>query len=338
VGNLVSSGCNPLETWAFKLAVPKNDIISTMHPHDHHGLENRFIISIVLTTLILIAEVIGGFWTGSLALLSDSAHVFMDIFALGLSFLALRLSARPADDRHSYGYHRLEVLAALANGLTLTVIAIGIWWEAVQRWQNPQPVKSMEMLVIAVIGLVVNLVVALVLGGAHSHKDGENLAETDLNVRSAYLHVVGDAISSIGVILAAIILSFTNWAWVDPLTSILIGVLIALSAYRVTRSSLHILVEGVPDGLSTQFVGQAMASIDGIENVHELHVWNICSGHIALSAHVTTSEFVDTHPSIMARLKEKLSGQFGIEHTTIQFEQTACEQQDNGCSGVVIKG
>ncbi len=141
-----------------------------MHTHINTGVEKRFVTSIVLTVLILVAEVIGGMWTGSLALLSDAAHVFMDIFALGLSYLALRLSALPADDRHTYGYHRLEVLAALFNGVSLLAIALGIFWEGYQRWQAPVHVRSLELLIIAVIGLVVNLVVAFVLGG-HAHGD-----------------------------------------------------------------------------------------------------------------------------------------------------------------------
>lgn len=143
-----------------------------MEPHPRPAVERSFILSIALTTLILIAEVVGGFWTGSLALLSDAAHVFMDVFALTLSFVALRLSAMPPDDRYTYGYHRLEVLAALINGVTLGVIAIGIFWEAAARWNAPEPIKSGEMLVIAVIGLVVNLVVAFVLGG-HHHEENE---------------------------------------------------------------------------------------------------------------------------------------------------------------------
>ena len=200
-----------------------------MKPHLDHGIEKRFLVSIVLTALILVAEVIGGLWTGSLALLSDAAHVFMDIFALGLSFLALRLSALPADDRHTYGYHRLEVLAALANGLTLGVIAIGIFSEAIQRWQNPEPIKSAEMLVIAVIGLVVNLVVAFVLGGHDHDRDEAAHGREDVNVKSAFLHVVGDAVSSVGVIVAAVLIGLTGAPWIDPLMSILIGVIILLS-------------------------------------------------------------------------------------------------------------
>ncbi len=170
-------------------------------------------LSIGLTALILIAEVIGGFWTGSLALLSAAAHVLLDVFALALSFVALRLSALPADDRHTYGYHRLEVQAALVNGVTLGVIAVGIFWEASVRWSAPEPIKSVEMFIIAVIGLIVNLVVAFVLGG-HQHQDAEDDHEReDINVQSAFLHVVGDAISSVGVIVAALAIWWTGWAW-----------------------------------------------------------------------------------------------------------------------------
>jgi len=302
-----------------------------MNPHPNKTLENRFILSMLLTAGILIAEVIGGFWTGSLALLSDAAHVFMDVFALGLSFLALRLSALPADDRHTYGFHRLEVIAALINGITLGAIAIEIVSESWHRWFNPQPIKSMEMMAIAVIGLAVNLVVAFVLGG-HRHdavkEDGgeEHREAEDLNIRSAYLHVVGDAISSVGVILAAGLIWMTGWTWLDPLMSVLIGILILFSSWRVLRTSLHILVEGVPEGLSIVKIGQAMQSVTNVQNVHDLHVWGLCSGHVALSAHVVTADQpLVERDGMMAELKRRLSD-FGIEHTTIQFECATCGQ------------
>ena len=307
-----------------------------MNPHPNKILENKFVLSMVLTAAILIAEVVGGFWTGSLALLSDAAHVFMDIFALGLSYLALRLSALPADDRHTYGFHRLEVVAALINGVTLGAIAIEIFSESWKRWFNPEPIKSMEMLVIAVIGLIVNIVVAFVLGGhahEHNHKD-EDGAEAheeaeDLNVRSAYLHVLGDAISSVGVIIAAAVIWFTGWNWLDPLMSVFIGILIIVSSWRVLKSSLHILVEGVPEHLSVEKIGQSMASANGVLDVHDLHVWSICSGHIALSAHVITdNQLLADGDGIMADLKTRLK-KFGIEHTTIQFECEACGQGAN---------
>ena len=305
-----------------------------MQPHLNTGVEKRFIISLALTIFILVVEVAGGLWTGSLALLSDSAHVFMDIFALGLSYLALRLSALPADDRHTYGYHRLEVLAALVNGASLGIIALGIWWEAVQRWQQPQHIRSGEMLVIAILGLVVNVVVAFVLGG-HSHEQerGNKPVRQDLNLHSAFLHVIGDAVSSIGVILAAVIITLTGQEWVDPLVSVLIGALILFSGYRVLRSSLHILIEGVPEGMSIQQVGTMMGQVTGVHSVHDLHIWSICSGHVALSAHIVLA--ADDNQGaplpVMAQLQQQLLEKFGIEHTTIQIDAGDCPQAEGSC-------
>ena len=298
-----------------------------MDPHPNPEIEKRFILSLSLTALILVAEIIGGIWTGSLALLSDSAHVFLDLFALGLSFLALHLSSRPADDAHTYGYHRLEVIAALLNGSTLALISIGIFYEAWQRWLTPEPVKGLEMLTIAVIGLAVNIIVAFILGG-HSHeKDETTHKREDINVKSAFLHVLGDAISSVGVIIAAIIIWSTGWLWVDPLASILIGIIIMVSSWRVLKSSLHILTEGVPEDIELDAIHQAMAGIGGVLEVHDLHVWSICSGHIALSAHVTVVDCGEqSRVSIIKDLKDTLNTMFGIEHNTIQMEENTCGQ------------
>jgi cobalt-zinc-cadmium efflux system protein len=293
-----------------------------MPSHDDTTLGRRFLISIGITFAILIAEVAGGLWTGSLALLSDAAHVFMDVFALTLSYAALRLSSLPPDDRHTFGYHRLEVLAALINGVTLGAVAVGIFSEAWSRWQDPQPIKSLEMLAIAVIGLLANLVVVFVLGG-HSHEEHEH---EDLNLRSAFLHVLGDLIASAGVILAALIIWQTNWTWMDPLMSVLIGLIILVSSWRVLKSSLHIFMEGVPEGLSIDELVQAMGQVDGAKEVHDLHVWSLCSGHVALSAHVVTDDnCMAENASLMLDLKRELS-QYGIEHTTIQFECDTCGQ------------
>ncbi|MEN6392353.1 MAG: cation diffusion facilitator family transporter [Anaerolineaceae bacterium] len=296
-----------------------------MQPHINEGIEKRFIYSLLLTLIILIAEIVGGLWTGSLALLSDAAHVFMDVFALGLSYIALRLSALPPDDRHTYGYHRLEVLAALINGITLGVIAIGIFSEAWQRWRNPTAIKSLEMLFIAAIGLVVNLAVALILHNPREEKEHHH--REDLNVKSAYLHVLGDAFSSIGVIIAAVLIWRTDWQWVDPLMSMLIGVLILVSSWRVLHSSLHILIEGVPEGLSLNDIGNTISHIPGITEVHDLHVWSICSGHVALSAHVTVEEqSSQVNAALMAAIKQRLHDLYGIDHITIQLECPACLQ------------
>jgi cobalt-zinc-cadmium efflux system protein len=265
----------------------------------------------------------------------------MDIFALGLSFLALRLSALPPDDRHTFGYHRLEVLAALFNGVSLLAIALGIFWEGYQRWQAPVHVRSVELLIIAVIGLAVNLVVAFVLGGhdhgpehAHEHRDEHAQEKEDLNLHSAYMHVVGDAISSVGVIVAAVIIMLTGLEWADPLVSVLIGVLILFSSYRVMRSSLHILIEGVPVGMSIQGVADVIGKVPGVQEVHDLHVWSICSGNVALSAHLV----LDDHGAqetrlLMAQVKQKLLSEFDIEHTTIQLDEGDCPQGDQNCGG-----
>lgn len=302
-----------------------------MNAISQNSIEKRFVLSLVLTLIIFFGEVIGGLVTGSLALLSDAAHVFMDVFALGLSYFALRFSARPADERHTYGWHRLEVLAALANGLTLLVISIGIGWEAYQRFLEPAPVRGPLMLAIAVIGLVVNLVVALVLGG---HRHGETAhVHKDLNLQSAFLHVVGDAVSSVGVIAAAVIISLTGIEWVDPLASALIAVIILVSSFRVLKGSLHILVEGAPEGLSVAEVEREMQQPAEVASVHDLHVWNLCSQQVALSAHVVLKEeAAQRHQSIMADLRKRLQSKFEITHTTIQFEETPCIE-DVGCNG-----
>ncbi len=305
-----------------------------MKPHPDTGIEKRFTISIGVTLIILLAEVIGGFWTGSLALLSDAAHVFMDVFALILSFVALKLSARPADDTHTYGYHRLEVLAALINGLTLVYISFEIFHESWLRWQEPQAIKSLELMIIALIGLVANLFVAFVLGGHdHSHNhDGHDHGEAghthkqeDLNVKSAYLHVIGDALASVGVVVAGAIIWFTGWNWVDPLVSVLIGILILFSSWRLLKGSLHILIEGVPEGMSVTEISKTLQKVPAVKEIHDLHVWSICSGHIALSAHILLKKDSDRRET-MVSLKECLLHDFGIEHTTIQFEEGNCGQ------------
>jgi len=304
--------------------------------HQNPAIEKRFLISLALTGAILVAEVVGGLWTGSLALLSDAAHVFMDIFALGLSYIALRLSALPPDDRHTYGFHRLEVLAALANGITLALVAVGIFVEAYHRLQEPEPVKSVELLIIAVIGLVVNLIVAFVLRGHlhvgdHDHDHSHQVE--DLNVKSAFLHVVGDAIASLGVIIAALVIWRTGWMLVDPIVSALIGLLIIASSWRVTRSSLHILIEGVPEGFKLADVARALLDAPGVIDMHDLHVWSLCSGHVSLSAHVVVADqSLAQAQSLMDEIKCRLRDGFGIEHTTIQFECEHCGQ-GTACAG-----
>jgi cobalt-zinc-cadmium efflux system protein len=286
------------------------------HDHAHDSVESRFVLSLALTGLIFFAELVGGFLTSSLALLSDAAHVFLDVFALGMSYVAIRLAKLPPNDRHTYGYHRLQVVAALMNGVTLLIISFEILREAIHRFSNPEPVLAGPMLVVAVIGLVVNLIVAFVLRG-HDHEN--------LNVRSAFLHVLGDALASVGVIIAGVIIVFTGWTAVDPLVSLLIGVIIIAGSGNVLRRALHILIEGVPRGLTATEVAEAMQDLPAVSKVHDLHVWTVRPGYISLSAHVVLDDqSLSEAQSVMARLKEVLAQRFDIEHTTIQFECESC--------------
>ncbi len=280
--------------------------------------QNRFVLALSLTGLIFLAELLGGLWTGSLALLADAAHVFMDAFALGLSYLALRAAALPADDRHTYGYHRLQILAALTNGITLLLVAFEILREAWERWQEPRLIQAGPMLVIAVVGLIVNIIVAYVLR-EHDHDD--------VNMRSAFLHVLSDTLASVGVIGAGVLILFTGWTWLDPLVSALIGLLIMISAGRLLKETVHILVEGMPNGMTASAVADAMRTTPGVREVHDLHVWTVSPGYVALSAHVLLADqALSQTTDMMTALKRTLREQFGIEHTTIQFECTACEQ------------
>ena len=293
------------------------------HDHTLEIKENRFIFALVLTALIFLAELIGGIWTGSLALLSDSAHVFMDACALGLSYLAIRAAKLPADDKHTYGFHRMQVLAALTNGATLFLIAFEIMRQAWDRFRNPEPVLAGPMLVIAVIGLVVNLVVAFALSG-HDHDD--------LNTRAAFLHVLGDALASVGVIAVGVVLLFVDWTWLDPLVGVLIGLLILFSSGRVLKESVHILAEGMPEGMTATAIAEVMQKVPGVSQVHDLHVWTVAPGYIALSAHLTLADQALSQTSeVMSALKEALHEGFEIQHTTIQFECGNCGQGTVTC-------
>lgn len=317
-----------------------------MLTHQSKGIQRRFIISMVFTGLILVAEFIGGMLSGSLALISDAAHVFMDLFALALSLIALKLASLPPDDTHSYGWHRLEVFAALINGLTLFAIAIGIWVEALERWKSPVEIQSTDMLIIAVIGFVVNVIVAVILGGhdhhqhegEHHHDEEHEKCEStsirkDLNLNSAFLHVIGDAVSSVGVIIAAILIKITGHSWIDPLMSILIGCIILFSAFRILRGALRILLEGVPEGLSVTKISQRLAELPGIVSIHDLHVWSICSGTVALSAHIVLANQAGSdRETQMQQIKAVLSAEYRIEHTTIQFEENPCSNCQGGCN------
>lgn len=285
-------------------------------PHIDRSIRRGFGIAIALTAVTLVAEVIGGFWTNSLALLSDAAHVFMDLFALLLSLAAIRLAAFPATDRRTYGWHRAEILASLVNGATLLLIALGILHEAWGRLLHPEAVKSKEMFIIASIGLVMNLIAASRLH-QHSHDD--------LNVRSAFLHVVGDAIASVGVIIGGILMLYTQWYVLDALISVGIVLVIGFGAVRILRESLHILLEGVPRNIDLDQVVARMRAVEGVNDIHHLHVWSICSHISALSAHIDIApDYRLRQGEIVGEIEQLLEQDFHITHSTLQGECSSC--------------
>jgi cobalt-zinc-cadmium efflux system protein len=296
--------------------------------HSHNSGSRRLLYSLALTSIIFFVELAGGLYTRSLALLSDSAHVFTDMFALGLSYIAIRAAALPANDRHTYGYHRLQVLAALVNAAALIIISVEILREAWERYRQPQEVLAGPMLVIAVVGLLVNMFVAWVLR-RHDH--------SDLNTRSAFLHVLGDALASVGVIVAGVAIALTGKAWIDPLISAFISLLILFSAGKLLRETLHILIEGMPAGMTASAVADVMRSVPGVAQVHDLHIWSVSPGYVALSAHVLLKDqtLSESQP-VMDALKATLSSQYAIEHTTIQFECDHCGQGAADCDCVQV--
>jgi cobalt-zinc-cadmium efflux system protein len=280
------------------------------------SIAGRFKFAIFLTAATLIAELAGGLWTNSLALLSDAAHVFLDLFALLLSLAAIKLSSRPTSDTRTFGWHRTEVFASFINGSTVFLIAGIICYEAVGRIYQPEVVKSLPMLLIAAVGLAMNLFAA---GALHSH------SHDDLNVHSAFLHVVGDAAASVGVIIGGIIMYFTNWYLLDAIISIGIGFVIFWGSWRVIRESLHILLEGVPRGMDINQVAAAIREVDGVEEVHHLNIWTICSHINALSGHVVVpATFRGEHGGMLRKIEERLFERFHISHTTLQLESTRC--------------
>lgn len=286
------------------------------HPHmTGHDVAKGYHLTVAawLVGIIMIAELVGGWWTGSLALLSDAGHMFGDVVSLLLSLLAFRLALRPPTARHTYGLHRSEILAALVNALALVGLSLLIFREAYARLGEPPEVKSGVMLIIGGIGLVVNLIVLL---GLRPHARG------DLNLKSAYLHVIGDLLGSIAVIAAAVIILFTGWYLADPLLSVLIGLLILVAGLRVGYESLHILMEGVPWGIDLEKVAEALVAIPGVETVHHLHAWSICSNIRAVSLHVVANyENEEQRVVIRDQVEKLLLERYGFSQTTIQTER-----------------
>jgi cobalt-zinc-cadmium efflux system protein len=300
------------------------------HRHDHVSAagRNRRRLALVLglAAVYMLAEAVGGWLTGSLALLADAGHMLSDVGALGLSLFAMVMARRPPTAKRTYGYHRLEILAALANGATLVAISLFVLVEAFQRFRRPQEVDAPVMMAIAVGGLLVNLAGLWILRAGR---------EESLNVRGAWLHVLTDALGSVQAIAAGVLIWAFGWQWADPAASVLIALLVVYSAWSLLKDATGVLMESAPSHIDVDEVRSAMARVPGVIEVHDLHVWTITSGLESLSAHVVVEES-RYGCDLLAEIRSLLHEQFGLHHMTVQVETGTFEEHRTGCDPVVM--
>ncbi len=294
--------------------------MSAAHSHAvGESLERNLWWALGLTGGFLVAEIAGGILTGSLALISDALHMMTDASALAIALAAIRIGRRPADRRRTFGYQRFEILAAAFNAVVLFLVAIYIVYEAYRRLESPAEIQTWGMLIVAVIGLAVNLVSMRLL------RHGK---DTSLNVKGAYLEVWSDLLGSVGVIVGAAVIALTGWRWVDSLIAVAIGLWVLPRTWILLRDSINILLEGVPGGIDLAEIQGAIAEMKGIREVHDLHVWAITSGSTSLSAHVVTGEDTQPDRDLVPAIRAMLRERFGIRHSTIQCEHVPCDDAD----------
>jgi cobalt-zinc-cadmium efflux system protein len=283
---------------------------------EHGANQRKLFITLLITAIVMIAEIIGGLLANSLALLSDAGHMLTDILSLGLSLAAMKLAQKPPTPSKTFGFHRLEILAAFFNGMLLFFISFYIFYEAYHRLVQPEEIKGLFMLVVAFIGLLANGAGILLL---------RKSAHTSLNVKSAFFHIVGDTISSGGVILGGMIILYTGWYLVDPLLSVFIGILILKGAYGLIMESIDILLEATPKDINMEELLDELRKIRGVKDIHHLHLWTITSGINAMSAHVLIDDrLISSSAHILKEIKSLLHNKYKIEHSTIQFECESC--------------
>ena len=292
----------------------------THYNHRHRHLNEswrRLSLVLALTTFYMFAEIAGAWWTGSLALLADAGHMFTDVAALVLALVAVWFGSRPATPSKTFGYYRLEIIAALVNGVALVVISLLIFYGAYERWLDPPIVRAGPMIVVASGGLAVNLICAWIL---HARQ------QVDLNMRGAWMHVMGDALGSVAAILAGIFMSLFGWYEADAVFSVVISLLIIWGSIRLIRESTNVLLEGTPAHINLAAVEDAILATRGVADVHDLHVWTITSGREALSAHVIHAQSI-SQPDLLRELRAKLHDRFGVDHLTIQMETPDFEDE-----------
>lgn len=296
-------------------------MIVSAHQHHHHDTTlsraGRLKFALGLTFVYMLVEAVGGWLTNSLALIADAGHMLTDVAALTLTLGAIWFGARPATAKKTFGYYRLEILAAFVNGIALVLLSIWVIYEAIERWQAPPPIDGMNLTVIAVGGLLVNIVAAKLLHSGHKH---------DLNMRGAWLHVMGDLLGSVTAIVAGILIIAFGWLWADPVCSVLISLIIIFGSWRLIMDSVNVLLEGTPTHISLAAVENTILETEGVAGVHDLHVWTISSGIEALSAHISHDESV-VHSDLLVKVRQRLHDSFGIDHLTIQMETIDLEAE-----------
>jgi len=294
---------------------------SHSHTHSHFGdiakqTTSRLALSLFLTLAFVFIEAVAGIIGNSLALLTDAAHNLTDVIALGLSWYAIRLTSQPANGRRTYGYHRVGILVALLNSTTLVLISLGIFYEAWQRFMNPPEVQSGILITVGLIAVVINLVTALLVRKGSEH---------DLNIRSAFVHLMGDVISTIGAVIAGVIIYFTGANWLDPLVSVLIGFLILYNAWGILRDSVDILLEATPRDIDTSKLVNDVKQVKGVLGVHDLHIWSITQNMRTMSAHILTDDIsISSGADIQRQVNEIVYHQYNIAHATLQLECVNC--------------
>ena len=298
------------------------------HSHSHTANKKTLTISLVIITTYMVVEVVGGFLTNSLALLADAGHMLSDAISLFIALMAFKFSSKIADYSKTYGYKRFEILAAVINGATLILISVYIIYEAIERFQSPPEIQSGGMLIVAIVGLLVNVLVAWIM------MRGADVKE-NLNMRGAYLHVISDMLGSVGAIIAALLIMFFVCCWADPLASVIVSILVLRSGYLVTKSSVHVLMEGTPENVEVDKVNEKILKTDGIKSIHDLHIWTITSGLNALTCHAVVNEKMTIEESeILLRKVEHELEHMNIHHVTIQLE-TPAHLHDNSVLCIV---
>ncbi|WAI87066.1 Cadmium, cobalt and zinc/H(+)-K(+) antiporter [Psychrobacter sp. SC65A.3] len=334
------------------------------HDHDEHleqtvatrdtkGYQRTLLISFLIITGYMFVEAIGGWLTGSLALLSDAGHMLSDAIALGATLMAFKIGEKAATHQKTFGYKRFEILVASVNGATLVIIALMIFYEAIKRFNSPPEIATQGMLIVATIGMLINILVAWLMhrgsrsGDTHGHDHGANEGTAtvktsddkepvNLNMQSAYLHVLSDLMGSVAAIIAALLMMSFGWVWADAVASVIVAILILFSGYRVVRDSVHILMEGTPEGISLVNVEEKLLAHPQVQKVHDLHVWSITSGLNALSCHVVVDGEMSIHESsiLIGSLEQSLL-ELGIHHATIQVESAAHPQTSTHSDALV---